>query len=138
MSTRSEGTFAVAGFVPVDVEPVVAVTTAMPVGLATMEKRYSGDVDGVSATLFSGGQATDGTGTYVAVESFAGSLSGRAGSFVFVHAASTHGEDRYAELFAIAEGSGTGDLAGIAGGGGMAVDEDGTHRVWFDWSLRTA
>lgn len=138
MSTRSEGTFAVAGFVPVDVEPAVAVTTAMPVGLATMEKRYSGGVDGVSATLFSGGQAPDGTGTYVAVESFAGRLDGTAGSFVFVHAASTHGDDRYAEHFAIAEGSGTGDLAGIAGTGGMRVDADGTHHVWFDWSLRPA
>ena len=134
MSARSEGTFVVAGFVPVEVEPPVTVTTAMPVGVATMEKRYSGGVEGVSATLFSGGQATDGAGTYVAVESFDGSLDGRAGTFVFVHAASTSGEDRYAEHFAIARGSGTGDLVGIEGTGGMAVDDDGTHRVWFDWS----
>jgi hypothetical protein len=138
MSTRSEGTFEVAGFVPVEVEPAAAVTTAMEVGLATMEKRYSGAVEGVSATLFSGGQATDGSGTYVAVESFEGSLDGRRGSFVFVHAASTHGDDRYAEHFAVAEGSGTGELTGIRGTGGMAVDADGTHRVWFDWSLTDA
>ena len=138
MGARSEGTFEVAGFVPVEVEPAVAVQTAMEVGLATMEKHYSGGVEGVSATLFSGGQATDGSGTYVAVESFAGALDGRSGSFVFVHTASTHGEDRYAEHFAIAAGSGTGELAGISGTGGMAVDPDGTHRVWFDWSLPDA
>ena len=55
-----------------------------------------------------------------------------------MHAASTHGEDRYAEHFAIAQGSGTGDLTGIAGGGGMTVDDDGTHRVWFDWTVPSA
>ncbi|WP_326699914.1 DUF3224 domain-containing protein [Streptomyces sp. NBC_01754] len=31
--------------------------------------------------------------------------------------------------------SGTGAPAGISGGGGMAVDADGTHRVWFDYDL---
>lgn len=138
MSTRSEGTFEVASFAPVDVQPAVDVTTAMEVGVATMEKRYRGGVEGVSATLFSGGQAADGSGTYVAVESFRGSLDGRAGSFVFVHAASTHGEDRYGEHFAIAQGSGTDELAGIAGAGGLTVDDDGTHRVWFDWTVPAA
>ena len=138
MSTRSEGTFEVASFTPVAAEPAVDVTTAMQVGVATMEKRYAGAVEGVSATLFSGGQGSDGSGTYVAVESFRGSLDGRAGSFVFVHAASTHGEDRYGEHFAVAQGSGTGDLTGIAGTGGMTVDDDGTHRVWFDWTVPPA
>ena len=138
MSTRSEGTFEVAGFAPVPVEPTVDVTTAMPVGVATMEKRFRGGVDGTSATLFSGGQAPDGAGAYVAVESFSGSLDGRSGSFVFVHAACTHGQDRYAEHFAVVEGSGTDGLVGISGGGGLAVDDDGTHRIWFDWALPPA
>ena len=135
MSTRSEGTFEVLGFTPAAVEPAVEVTTAMDLGVATMEKRYTGEVDGTSATWFSGGQAPGGAGTYVALEAFAGTLDERAGSFVFVHAASTHGQDRYGELFAIAEGSGTGELAGITGGGGMSVDDDGTHRIWFDWDV---
>jgi hypothetical protein len=26
-------------------------------------------------------------------------------------------------------------LAEISGGGGLAVDADGTHRVWFDYEL---
>ncbi|MET7710184.1 DUF3224 domain-containing protein [Micromonospora sp. NPDC005189] len=30
---------------------------------------------------------------------------------------------------------GTGDLTGIRGTGGMTVDEDGTHRIWFDFEL---
>ena len=59
------------------------------------------------------------------------------GTFAFVHAASTHGQDRYGELFTIAEGSGTGELAGICGSGGLRVDADGTHRIWFEWDLTT-
>ena len=138
MSRRSEGTFEVLGFTPADVEPVVEVTTAMELGVAAMEKRYTGEVDGTSATWFVGGQSPDGAGTYVALEAFAGSLDEVAGTFAFVHAASTHGEDRHDEFFAIAAGSGTGGLAGITGGGGMSIDEDGTHRIWFEWDLPAA
>jgi hypothetical protein len=41
----------------------------------------------------------------------------------------------YQEFFTIVPSSGTGDLTGISGGGGLAVDADGTHRVWFDYEL---
>lgn len=138
MSRRSEGTFEVLGFSPAAVEPALQVTTGMPVGVATMEKRFTGEVDGTSATWFVGGQAPDGAGTYVALEAFTGTLDTLEGGFVFVHAASTHGQDRYAEFFTIAQGSGAGALAGISGSGGMSVDPDGTHRVWFDWDLPAA
>jgi hypothetical protein len=138
MSRRSEGTFEVLGFTPAAVEPAVEVTTALQLGVAAMEKRYTGEVDGTSATWFVGGQGADGAGTYVALEAFAGTLDTLAGAFVFVHAASTHGEDRYGEFFSIARGSGTDELAGIAGTGGMSVDEDGTHRIWFEWDLPPA
>ena len=138
MSRRSEGTFEVLGFTPAAVEPAVEVTTAMQLGVATMEKRFTGEVDGTSATWFTAGQAPGGSGTYVALEAFAGTLDTLAGTFVFVHAASTHGEDRYGEFFTIASGSGTGDLEGIAGTGGLGVDDDGTHRIWFDWDLPAA
>ena len=113
MSRRSEGTFEVLGFTAAAVEPAVDVTTAMPLGVATMEKRFTGEVDGTSATWFTGGQAPDGSGTYVAAESFSGTLDTLAGAFVFVHAASTHGSDRHDEFFSIVQGSGTGALAGL-------------------------
>ncbi|MFB7266529.1 DUF3224 domain-containing protein [Streptomyces nojiriensis] len=72
---------------------------------------------------------------YVAMKSFEGSLNGRDGSFNFVHSATTSGSDRTAEFFTIVPSSGTGAMAGIAGAGGMAVDADGTHRIWFDYQL---
>jgi hypothetical protein len=101
-----------------------------------MDKRYEGDVVGRSATLFTAAfDQTTGTGTYVAMESFQGSLHGRDGAFNFAHSASTSGTDRSAEFFTIVPSSGTGDLAGITGTGGISVEPDGTHRVWFDYEL---
>ena len=133
---RAAGTFTVKSFVPTELTPDPTVTTAVPVGVATMEKLYEGDVAGRSATLFTAAfnQAT-GVGTYVAMESFDGSVDGHEGAFNFAHSATTSGSDRGAEFFAIVPGSGTAALAGITGTGGMAVDEDGTHRIWFDYEL---
>ncbi|NPC97625.1 DUF3224 family protein [Nocardioides sp. zg-DK7169] len=52
-----------------------------------------------------------------------------------VHAASTHGTDRFDEHLVIVPDSGTGDLASIAGTGRVVVEEDGTHRLLLDYTL---
>ncbi|MFJ4893782.1 DUF3224 domain-containing protein [Streptomyces sp. NPDC088788] len=136
---RASGTFTVRAFVPTELQPNPPVSTALPVGVATMEKHFEGEVAGRSATLFTAAfdQAT-GVGTYVAMESFEGSLLGRTGTFNFVHSATTTGSDRTAEFFTVVPASGTGELAGIRGTGGMAVDADGTHRIWFDHELEAS
>jgi Protein of unknown function (DUF3224) len=133
---RAEGTFSVKAFVPKDLAPDPEIATGVPVGIATMEKHYEGEVAGRSATLFTAAfdQAT-GIGTYVAMESFEGSVRGRDGSFNFAHSATTRGTDRSAEFFVIVPSSGTAQLAGIAGTGGLAIDADGTHRIWLDYVL---
>jgi hypothetical protein len=133
---RATGTFTVSGFTPTSVAPVPPVETAVPVGVATMEKTFDGEVTGRSATLFTAAYDQErGVGTYVAMESFEGTLAGRAGAFNFVHSATTLGGDRRDEHFVIVPASGTGELAGINGSGGLAIDEDGTHRMWFDYEL---
>ncbi|MFJ5548340.1 DUF3224 domain-containing protein [Streptomyces sp. NPDC093225] len=134
---RAEGTFEVASFVPTDTAPEPAIETAVPVGVSRLEKRYEGEITGRSATLFTAAydQAT-GTGTYVAMESFEGEVAGRKGAFNYAHCATTRdGGGREAEFFVIVPGSGTGELAGITGTGGLAIDDDGTHRVWFAYEL---
>lgn len=133
---RASGTFTVAAFTPAPV-PESPIETAMPVGVSTMEKKYEGEVVGRSATLFTAAfDESSATGTYVAMESFEGTLHGRTGSFNFAHAATTLGDGgRQDEFFVIAPGSGTGELAGITGTGGMRVDADGTHRIRFDYEL---
>ncbi|WP_433074765.1 DUF3224 domain-containing protein [Dactylosporangium sp. CA-139114] len=133
---RVSGTFSVKSFVPTTVAPDPPIETALPVGVALMEKHYEGEISGRSATLFTSAfDQASGAGTYVAMESFEGSVDGRSGAFNFVHSASTSGSDRTGEFFTIVAGSGTADLAGISGGGGMTVDGDGTHRVWLEYEL---
>jgi len=133
---NAEGEFSVKSFTPADIVPAIEVTTAVDVGVATMEKTYEGAIAGRSSTLFTAAfDAAAGVGTYVAMESFEGSLHGVEGTFNFAHSATTGGTDRTHELFLIVPTSGTGDLAGISGTGGMTVDEDGTHRIWFDYDL---
>jgi Protein of unknown function (DUF3224) len=132
---RVTGTFQVDDFTPAPV-PSPAIETAVPVGVATMAKTFAGDVEGHAATLFTAAfdQAT-GVGTYVAMESFRGRLHDRSGAFNFAHSATTLGTTREAELLIIVPGSGTEELTGITGNGGLSVDDDGTHRIWFDYKV---
>ncbi|MEU0407766.1 DUF3224 domain-containing protein [Streptomyces griseorubiginosus] len=133
---RADGTFSVRAFVPTELKPEPPVVTGLPVGVATLEKHFEGEVTGRAATLFTAAYDQEsGVGTYVAMESFEGSLHGRSGAFNFVHSATTSGSDRSAEFFHIVPASGTGELAGISGTGGLAVDADGTHRIWLDYEL---
>lgn len=133
---NAKAIFEVSSFVPAEVSAEPPVVTALPVGVATLAKVFSGQVIGRSTTIFvSAFDQSSGIGTYVALESFEGSLNGRAGTFNFVHSASTGGTDRSNEYFLIVPASGTGDLAGISGDGGLCIDADGTHRVWFDYEL---
>lgn len=135
---RASGTFKVVSFTPAPVTAEPPVETGVPVGVATMEKHYEGEtLTGRSATLFTSAFDQEaGVGTYVAMESFEGTLDGRAGAFNFVHSATTDGGPaRLAEHFAIVPGSGTAALKGITGTGALRVDEDGTHRIHFDFEL---
>jgi hypothetical protein len=133
---RANGTFSVKVFNPTTLTPEPAIETALPVGVVQMEKHFEGAVAGRSATLFIAAfDQTTGVGTYVAMESFEGSVDGREGAFNFVHSASTGGSDRSAEYFAIVPSSGTGQLTGISGAGGLTVDPDGTHGIWLDYEL---
>lgn len=133
---RAEGTFTVTSFVPTDLAQEPAVSTGVPVGVARIVKEFAGGVTGRSSTLFTAAydQATN-VGTYVAMESFEGGLLDRAGAFNFAHASTTTGTNSGADFFVIVPGSGTGDLAGITGDGGLSVDADGTHRIWFEFEL---
>jgi Protein of unknown function (DUF3224) len=131
---RASGTFEVTAFEPTSVTSSVA--TALPVGVATMAKTFTGEVEGRAATVFTSAFDQErGVGTYVAMESFEGLLNGRAGAFNFAHSATTHGTDRADEFFTIVPSSGTGELAGIRGTGAMTVEADGTHRISFDYEL---
>ena len=126
----SEGTFTVSGFAGVPLEQDQPVTTALAVGIATMAKEYAGGIVGRSTTLFTSAFDPElGVGTYVAMESFEGSIAGRSGTINFAHSATTRGDNREADFLVIVPGSGTGELAGLTGSGGLTDD----HGIWLDF-----
>ena len=111
-------------------------TTAAPVGLAHMVKTFTGDLTGRAVTWFLGCRNEQtGEGSYAAMEVVDGVLGGRRGTFNIVHAASTHGSDRYDEHLAIVPGSGTDELAGLTGSGRVVIDDDGTHHLVLEYAL---
>lgn len=133
---RASGTFTVAAFDPLEPPMDTGPESAASVAAVRMEKHFTGDVDGRSVTVFTYAldPATN-IGGYVAMESFEGTLHDRSGTFNFTHSATTSGDGRSDESFTIIPSSGTGELAGIRGGGGITVEADGTHRIWFDYQF---
>lgn len=69
------------------------------------------------------------------MESFEGYIHDLSGSFNFIHSASTTSGSRENEIFRIVDQSGTRELEGISGTGGIEVDANGTHRIWIEYSL---
>ncbi|RAG82205.1 DUF3224 domain-containing protein [Streptacidiphilus pinicola] len=134
---RANATFAVVSMEPVAAEQLSGkVDTALATGVSTMEKHFAGEIAGRSETLFTAAyDIGSGVGTYLAMESFEGTVGGRSGTFNFAHSASTDGTSRHDEFFVLVPGSGTGELTGIAGTGGLTVDADNTHRIWLDYTL---
>ena len=130
----STSTFTTSDFQVTDYTPDV--TTALPTGHLRLRKTYAGDVEGRSVTQFTSAfDQESGVGTYVAMESFEGTVAGRRGAFNFVHAASTSGTDRTDEYGLIVPRSGTDELVGIEGSVRLRIDADGTHHMDFDHNL---
>ena len=133
---RATATFSTTKLQLIDVCGGDPVTTALPLIVKTMEKILTGEAEGRSTTIFTTVFDTNiGFGSYVAMESFIGSLNGLEGASNFIHCASTKGGDRADEFFLIVDGSGTGGLGAISGSGGIRVDEAGKHHIWFDYEI---
>ncbi len=101
---------------------------------ATLEKRYTGDLEatGIARVLTAQG---DGGRGYVASERVTGTLMGRTGTFVIQHgAAGASDEPEEVALGVIVGGSGTGELTGLRGEVAFRHDQDGA-RVTISWRL---
>jgi hypothetical protein len=133
---QTTSTFTVTTFEPTSLAPPET-ATGTPVGVARMVKEFRGGLEGRAETLFTSAFDQErGIGTYVAMESFSGTLDGRSGTLNIAHTATTDGgPDRLQELVVIVPGSGTGELVGVRGGGSIRVDEDGTHRLELEYEL---
>ncbi|MBP1159450.1 hypothetical protein ABIC28_005225 [Rhodococcus sp. PvR044] len=128
---QADSTFSVTSFEPT--EYTSPIQTGLDVGYTYMTKTFTGDIEGTSRTQFTSAFSQEtGVGTYLAMESFEGSIGDRRGTFNFAHMATTDGADRSHHQLVVVPTSGTGDLAGITGTGELLVDADGTHRLRLD------
>ncbi|MEV4182353.1 DUF3224 domain-containing protein [Streptosporangium canum] len=97
-------------------------------------KTFDGDLLGTSTTdIITAVAPVESSAAYAGFERFIGTAHGRKGTFVLHHTATSHaGESSLS--WTILPDSGTGELAGIRGGG-QIVNDDGAHSFHLDYEL---
>ena len=106
-------------------------------GRMSIDKTFHGGLVGTSqGEMLTGVAEASGAAAYVAIERVTGTLDGRAGAFVLMHQGTMTLDGQHL-VIAIAPGSGTGQLAGIAGTLALRV-VDQQHFYDLDYSLGVA
>ena len=77
---------------------------------------FSGGLEGEGTVEWLMGYGEDGTAAFVGLERVVGRVDGRSGTFVLQHTGTFDGKLATADV-TVVPGSGTGDFAGIKGGG---------------------
>jgi Protein of unknown function (DUF3224) len=103
-------------------------------GRMTIEKEWHGDMEGASrGQMLTGGEVAKGSGTYVAIEKFTGSIGGRKGTLIFQHLGVMN--RGAADLtVAVVPDSGTDRLQGIIGKLTIKI-EGGKHFYDFEYTI---
>lgn len=93
-------------------------------------KTFRGEVEGTSTAELLMTYVADEGVAYVGLERITGSVRGRAGSFVLHHTAGPSGAS-----WTVVPGTGTGELAGLAGEATITIETDGGHSFALDYDL---
>lgn len=111
MSTSAKGTFEITS----TPHPPDTMTPGLDAMRITFHKTFSGGLQGTSVVEMLGMMDRDlGSGAYVALERFTGTVDGRTGSFSLQHSSSMK-RGRPEQRIAVVPDSGTGDLQGLTG-----------------------
>jgi len=115
-------------------QPPSDLAQAAGVGRMSLDKHFHGPLEGPSrGEMLSLMTAVQGSGVYVAIERFTGTLDGRAGSFALHHTGVMERGDPALDVTVVPD-SGTGELAGIRGRMRIVID-GGRHSYEFEYSL---
>lgn len=130
MNLHAEGTF--------DVKTTLLApddtTAGTGIGRYALIKQFHGDLEASGrGEMLGAGDPAKGTAGYVAIEQVTGALHGHAGSFVLQHTGSMD-HTGYKLAIAVVPGSGTGELAGIAGTFTITIAAD-RHSYHFEYTL---
>jgi len=135
MSQRATGAFDVK---VVPQKPDTQIARAANLSRLTIDKRFHGDLEGISKGEMLAVQSEEvkGSAGYVALERVTGKLKGRSGSFILQHSATmTRGTP--ATSVSVVPDSGTGELRGLSGKMSISVAADGSHSYEFDFRLES-
>jgi hypothetical protein len=92
-----------------------------PVARMTLYKEFRGDLEAVAhGEMLAAHEPLTGAGVYVAIDRVAGTLHGRAGTFLMAHRGVRTADGQHLDI-TIVPGSGTGQLAGITGSVGIEI-----------------
>ena len=132
MSQRAAGAFDVK---VTPQKPDTQIARAANLGRLTIDKRFHGDLEGISkGEMLATQTEVPGSAGYVAMERVTGKLRGRTGSFVLQHSATMNRGDSRAEISVVPD-SASGELRGLSGKMIISVASDGTHSYEFDFRL---
>ena len=130
VSLHAAGTFEVK-LTPQPADPAVA---GAEISRFLLEKQFHGGLEATSqGQMLAFGGAQKGSGGYVAIERVTGTLDGRTGSFALQHSGRMQPGATQLSI-AVIPGSGTGQLAGLAGSMNIVI-EAGKHSYTFDFTL---
>jgi hypothetical protein len=128
----AKGTFDVSSTPIASAGASAADGVALQLGL---DKRFQGDLAGTSkGQMMAAYGGIEGSGAYVAIERFTGTLGGRAGSFMLQHSGWMSNAGGMDALITVVPDSGTGQLTGLSGTFKIRiVGKD--HFYQFDYTL---
>ncbi|MGH8306064.1 MAG: DUF3224 domain-containing protein, partial [Steroidobacteraceae bacterium] len=128
MSQRAAGPFDVK---VTPQKPDTQIARAANLGRLTIDKRFHGDLEGISkGEMLATQTEVPGSAGYVALERVTGKLQGRSGSFVLQHSATMKRGTPTSSVTVVPD-SGSGELKGIAGKMTITVASDGAHTYEF-------
>ena len=126
MTTHIEARFEIANWEESPFDDGVGVSKLTE---ALVDKTYSGDIDGTSATKWLMAYAPDKTATFVGIERIKGTVRGKRGSLVLLHEGTFEGGAATAALRVV---SGTDELTDVTGVGNFRADPAGAVMLDLD------
>ena len=129
MSQHANGTF------EVKLAPQDDKSDDHTMGRMTIEKQWQGGMEGTSqGQMLTGGDVAKGSGTYVAIEKFTGTIGGRKGTLIFQHLGVMN-RGATDLTVAVVPDSGTDQLQGISGKLTIKI-EGGKHLYDFEYTIK--
>ena len=104
------------------------------IGKFSLEKKFSGDLEGTSAgEMLAISSSVAGSAGYVAMEQVTGTLAGRSGTFALQHTGTMNRGAAQLSVTVVPD-SGTGELVGLSGKMDIKITE-GKHFYGFDYAI---